>query len=57
MCSHANTTKTTVTKTATAAALVGMANPVCSCTQCECRRIVTFPGGNLCEFCNEHHNL
>ncbi|RSL49195.1 hypothetical protein CEP54_012573 [Fusarium duplospermum] len=55
MCTHANTTKTstaakagTTAKTATTAAPVDKANPVCTCTKCDCRNIVTFPGGNLC---------
>ncbi|KAJ4189466.1 hypothetical protein NW759_016780 [Fusarium solani] len=44
------------TKTFAAEAPVEMANPVCICTECECRNIVTFPGGNLCEYCNYNHN-
>ncbi|UPK92600.1 hypothetical protein LCI18_003535 [Fusarium solani-melongenae] len=57
MCSHANIIKTgTTAKTTTTTAPVDMANPVCTCTKCACRNIVTFPGGNLCEYCNDNHN-
>ncbi|RSL38920.1 hypothetical protein CEP53_014464 [Fusarium sp. AF-6] len=54
MCSHTTTTpkasantKALAAKAPTANAPVDMANPVCSCTKCACRNIVTFPGGDL----------
>ncbi|KAH6692556.1 Ctr copper transporter family-domain-containing protein [Plectosphaerella plurivora] len=54
MSSVATSTSTNI-QSGTGPAPVDMAQPACSC-YCGCQIVVRFPGGNLCEFCNENHN-
>ncbi|KAJ4171672.1 hypothetical protein NW754_013443 [Fusarium falciforme] len=43
------------TNTFAAEVPVDITNPICTYTKCDYRNIITFPGGNLCEYYNDNH--